>query len=116
MKMKSRFVLVVLFILIAPLIAVSPDSSLSISKNASAADACKGDLEPVRWNESLQRIAMVPHYNPYEDWWSFWEEDEGRKGKNSDSGNDGSDEQDSVVDQSLSPEPSWMYDLSLIHI
>ena len=114
MKMKSRFVLVVLFILLAPLIAVSPDSSLSISKNASAADACKGDLEPVRWNESLQRIAMVPHYNPYEDWWSFWGEDEGYyedKGKNRDSGNDGADEQDSIVGMSLSPEPSWMYDL-----
>ena len=54
---------------------------------------------------------MVPHYNPYQDWWSFWEDDEDRKGKNRDSGNDGADGQDSVVDMSLSPEPSWMYDL-----
>tara|TARA_B100001559_G_scaffold42535_1_gene31380 strand:+ start:2201 stop:3187 length:987 start_codon:yes stop_codon:yes gene_type:complete len=53
---------------------------------------------------------MVPHYNPYEDWWSFWEDDDNRKGKNRNSGNDGEGEQESVVDLSLSPEPSWMYD------
>ncbi|RJU81007.1 MAG: hypothetical protein DWB99_07795 [Candidatus Poseidoniales archaeon] len=109
--MRSRFVLIVLFILLAPLIAISPDSSLSISKNASAADACKGDLEPVKWNQTLQRIAMVPHFNPYDDWWGFWDEGDGRKGNNKDSGNGDSAEQESTVDMSLSPEPSWMYDL-----
>ncbi|MDG1550644.1 MAG: hypothetical protein P8Q95_02865 [Candidatus Poseidoniaceae archaeon] len=106
--MKSRFVLFVLLILLSPLFS-SSDSSFSVSENASAADACKGDLQPVRWNETVQRIAMVPHHDPYNDWWGFFEDDGGRnKGKNRDSNNDG--EQEVEVDMSLSPEPEWMYD------
>lgn len=106
--MKSRFVLFVLLILLSPLFS-SSDSSFSVSANASAADACKGDLQPVRWNETVQRIAMVPHHDPYNDWWGFFEDDGGRnKGKNRDSNNDG--EQEVEVDMSLSPEPEWMYD------
>lgn len=106
--MKSRFVLFVLLILLSPLFS-SSDSSFSVSANASAADACKGDLQPVRWNETVQRIAMVPHHDPYNDWWGFFEDDGGRnKGKNRDSNNDG--EQEVELDMSLSPEPEWMYD------
>ena len=84
-------------------------SSLSITENASAADACKGDLEPVRWNETVQRVAMVPHFSPYDDWWGYFEEDDRRgKGKNGDS--DESNQQENEIDMSLSPEPEWMYD------
>ncbi len=113
--MKSRFVLFVLFVFMVPLLMSPSDSSLSIARNASAADACSGDLEPVRWNETLQRTAMVPHYNPYDDWWGFWDsEDDGRgKRNNKNSDNDDSNQQEEqAVDMSLSPEPSWMYDYS----
>ena len=107
--MKSRFVLFVLLIFLIPMVSSPSGSSLSITENASAADACKGDLEPVRWNETVQRVAMVPHFSPYDDWWGYFEEDDRRgKGKNGDS--DESNQQENEIDMSLSPEPEWMYD------
>ena len=111
--MRSKFVIIVLFILLVPLLIAPSDSSLSITRDASAADACSGDLEPVRWNETLQRSALVPHYNPYDDWWGFLDyEDDGRGKKNNrNSDNDDSNQQEEqAVDMSLSPEPSWMYE------
>lgn len=101
--MKSRYVLFVLFIFLAPMVSFPSDSALSVSGTASAADACKGDLEPVRWNETVQRVAMVPHYDPYDDWWGYFEDGRG-KGKNTNS------QEFIEPDLSLSPEPEWMYD------
>ena len=106
--MKPRYVLFVLFIFLAPMVSFPSDSALSVSSNASAADACKGDLEPVRWNETVQRVAMVPHYDPYNDWWGYFGDDGRGKGKNRNSQD--SIEPDEEVDISLSPEPEWMYD------
>ncbi|MDP6333936.1 MAG: hypothetical protein QF479_04795 [Candidatus Poseidoniaceae archaeon] len=107
--MKSRFVLFVLLILLAPLIS-SSGSSFSVSENASAADACKGDLEPVRWNETMQRVAMVPHFSPYDDWWGMWDlEGEGGHGKGNNKNSGDSNQQGTEADMSLSPEPEWMY-------
>ena len=52
----------------------------------------------------FQRIALVPHFNPYDGWW-----DGVGLGKGNDRNNDQfGDEQE--IDMSLSPEESWMYD------
>ena len=105
--MRPRIVILILVMFILPLVVPAANNPISIVNNASAADACEGDTEAVSWNESLQRIAMVPHYNPYDSWWEIFDEGSG-KGKNR-GGNDASNDQEEVIDMSLSPEPEWMY-------
>ena len=57
--MRSRIFLLILVIFILPLIVPTANNNSSFITHASAADACEGDIEPVSWNQSLQRIAMV---------------------------------------------------------
>ena len=105
--MRPKVVVLILVMFLLPLIVPAANNPVSIINNASAADACEGDIEPVSWNQSLQRIAMVPHFNPYESWWDIFDEGPGN-GKERD-GNSNSNGQEDSVDMSLSPEPEWMY-------
>lgn len=105
--MRPKIVLIILVMFLLPLIVPAANNPVSIINNASAADACEGDIEPVSWNQSLQRIAMVPHFNPYESWWDIFDEGPGN-GKDR-GGNDDSNGQEDSIDMSLSPEPEWMY-------
>ena len=78
--------------------------------NVQAADACSGDTTPVQWNQTAQRLSLVPFYNGM--WWGsdFYEdmyyEEEGK--------NSNSRTSDAAVEPAynpaLSPEESWMYE------
>tara|TARA_Y100000766_G_scaffold285255_1_gene307383 strand:+ start:28452 stop:29474 length:1023 start_codon:yes stop_codon:yes gene_type:complete len=71
-----------------------------------AADSCAGDTTPVRWNETVQRLSLVPFHNG--NWWSGFDDDvvyyEDEKQRE--------DDQNSQITQdlSLSPEEPWMYE------
>lgn len=103
--MRSKLVFLILAMFILPLTVPTVNDSPLFLNNASAADACEGDIEPVSWNQSLQRIAMVPHFNPYDSWWNYFDEGPG-DGKNRDGK---SNSEEIVIDMALSPEPEWMY-------
>ncbi len=79
--------------------------------NAQAADACSGDTTPVQWNQTAQRLSLVPHYNGM--WWGYdyydddiyYEEgDMSREPSNSNSPGY------SAYNPDLSPEEPWMYE------
>ena len=94
--------------LLLPMFMLAFTSPLSM--NVQAADACSGDTTPVQWNQTAQRLSLVPFYNGM--WWGsdFYEEmyyEE--EGKNSNSRTS-----DAAVEPAynpaLSPEESWMYE------
>ncbi len=93
--------------LLLPMFMLAFTSPLSM--NAQAADACSGDTTPVQWNQTAQRLSLVPFYNGM--WWGsdFYEdmyyEDEGK-----DSSSRTSDAVEPVYNPALSPEESWMYE------
>ena len=54
-----------------------------------AADSCSGDIEPILWNQTLGRSALVPHYNYYSGYFGFGDYgDDGKKGRDHDTNND----------------------------
>ena len=93
--------------LLLPMFMLAFTSPLSM--NAQAADACSGDTTPVQWNQTAQRLSLVPFYNGM--WWGsdFYEdmyyEDEGK-----DSNSRTSDAVEPSYNPALSPEESWMYE------
>ena len=93
--------------LLLPMFMLAFTSPLSM--NAQAADACSGDTTPVQWNQTAQRLSLVPFYNGM--WWGsdFYEdiyyEEEG-EGSNSRT----SDAVEPAYNPALSPEESWMYE------
>ncbi len=86
------------------LLALSSPASMQVQ----AADSCAGDTTPIRWNETAQRLSLVPFHNG--NWWGGfgdyddveYYEDEKRQEETS-SSNPGQD-------PSLSPEEPWMYE------
>ena len=93
--------------LLLPMFMLAFTSPLSM--NVQAADACSGDTTPVQWNQTAQRLSLVPFYNGM--WWGsdFYEdmyyEDEGK-----DSNSRTSDAVEPSYNPALSPEESWMYE------
>ncbi|MAM35785.1 MAG: hypothetical protein CL988_01295 [Euryarchaeota archaeon] len=93
--------------LLLPMFMLAFTSPLSM--NAQAADACSGDTTPVQWNQTAQRLSLVPFYNGM--WWGsdFYEdmyyEEEGK-----DSNSRTSDAVEPAYNPALSPEESWMYE------
>ena len=61
---------VVLLVLIFTLPLLSSNGNTIVS-NASAADSCSGDIEPIIWNQTVGRSALVPHYNYYSGYFGF---------------------------------------------
>ena len=43
---------------------------------AQAADACQGDTEAIEWNQTMQRMAMVPHWSRGSDSYPGYYEDD----------------------------------------
>tara|TARA_B110000444_G_scaffold119196_1_gene112094 strand:+ start:2629 stop:3801 length:1173 start_codon:yes stop_codon:yes gene_type:complete len=96
--------------LLLPILLVGLSSPLSMQ--VQAAESCAGDTTPIRWNETAQRMALVPFYNG--NWWNDWddmyfEDYEGDEG-NGDKG-DGEMVQDTPPspENPLNPEEEWMY-------
>jgi len=79
--------------------------SSPISMQVQAADSCAGDTSPIRWNETAQRTALVPHYSG--NWWNQFDdmvfEDEGGE-------RDVGADSETPSDVILGPEESWMYE------
>ena len=86
--------------------------STPISMQVQAADSCSGDTSPIRWNETAQRMALVPFYSG--NWWDSWFEDDDRRNGRRGNGNNNEDiaeeEPQTPPDTSLNPEEPWMYE------
>ena len=77
------------------------------SMQVQAADSCAGDTSPIRWNETAQRLSLVPFHNG--NWWGGFEDyEDARYYEDEKQQSDGSGSQ-TVQDTSLSPEEPWMY-------
>ena len=82
--------------------------SSPVSMHVQAADSCAGDTSPVRWNETAQRMALVPFYNG--NWWSEWDDmyyEENREGED---GEEMTQDAPSSPEYPLNPEEDWMYE------
>ena len=93
-----RIVTIFVAILILIPLTSSGFTGGGIISNVQAANACKGDWQPVVWNESIQRVAEVPFNWNYYSYWDY-EADE-MATVNSDIQND----------YPLSPEQPYMYE------
>lgn len=50
MDMSKRSVIVLVLVFTLPMFAVNGNM---LAVNASAADACSGDIEPINWNQTI---------------------------------------------------------------
>tara|TARA_Y100000768_G_scaffold248533_1_gene188642 strand:- start:2883 stop:3941 length:1059 start_codon:yes stop_codon:yes gene_type:complete len=80
----------------------------SLVTNASAADACNGDIEPPLWNQTVARSALVPHYNYYDMYWGFgdYDDDDDKMGRSHESKQYPAEAREPTE---LNPEEGWMY-------
>ena len=76
-----------------------------ITMQVQAADSCAGDTSPIRWNETAQRMALVPHHDG--NWWGEWDDMYYEDENTGESG--GSVAPDSPA-YDMSPEEPWMYE------
>ena len=77
--MSRKLVIILVLIFTLPMVGIN---SNPIIGNASAADSCSGDIEPILWNQTVGRSALVPHYNYYSGYFGFgdyYEDDKGGK-------------------------------------
>ena len=103
--MCKRTVIVMILIFTLPMLSTN---SLPIARNAAAADACSGNIEPILWNQTVGRSALVPHHNYYSGYFGFGDYyDDDRKGR--DHENDWIYE-DIRLPTELNPEEEWMYE------
>ena len=103
--MCKRTVIVMILIFTLPMLSTN---SLPITRNAAAADACSGNIEPILWNQTVGRSALVPHHNYYSGYFGFGDYyDDDRKGR--DHENDWIYE-DIRLPTELNPEEDWMYE------
>ena len=99
MRLKAYFLTILLLVPVLSLGISGPTLVLP----AQAANACAGDKSPVVWNETAQRLALVPHYSPTSYWYDdfYYEDDfEGGREPASEPGQE---------ENPLSPEEKWMY-------
>lgn len=87
-------------LLLFPLLSVGP----SFQIEARAQGDCTGDIQPIVWNESLARHALVPHTGDYSD--VMFEEDNRGKGQYNEANEGGSS---TNYQPDLHPEEYWMY-------
>ena len=104
--MSRKVVVLLVLIFTLPLLGSSGNPIVS---NASAADSCSGNIEPIVWNQTLGRSALVPHYNYYSGYFGFGDYgDDGKKGRDHDTNNDWYIEEPREKTE-LNPEEEWMY-------
>ena len=103
--MCKRTVIIMILIFTLPMLSTN---RLPITRNAAAADACSGNIEPILWNQTVGRSALVPHHNYYSGYFGFGDYyDDDRKGR--DHENDWLYE-DIRLPTELNPEEDWMYE------
>ena len=78
--------------------------SSPISMQVQAADSCAGDTSPIRWNETAQRMALVPFYSG--NWWDSWFEDDDRRNGRRGNGNNNGDSNDDMAEEPQTPPDS----------
>ena len=106
--MSRKLVIILVLIFTLPIMQVNSNPIIS---NASAADSCSGDIEPILWNQTVGRSALVPHYNYYSGYFGFgdyYEDDKGRKGRDHETNNDWFFDETREKTE-LNPEEEWMY-------
>ena len=104
MSMRNHMALTLVLIMMMPVL--SGAFSTPILTHAQAADACQGDTQAIEWNQTMQRMALVPHYSgsydPYYDG-RYYEDDyyyeENQNGPS----------QQNAAQSGLGPEEPWMY-------
>ena len=102
--MSKKTVVVLILIFLLPTLGLN---NTPVVNNASASDACSGDIEPILWNQTVGRSALVPHYNYYSGYFGFDDYyDDDRKGRDHES--------DWIYQPprektELNPEEDWMY-------
>jgi hypothetical protein len=100
--MRNSVVFSLVFIMMMPLLSGALSSPLIAP--AQAADACQGDTQAIVWNQTMQRMAMVPHYaNNYDPYYYEYYDD----GYYEDDGEPPSSTNEDL--RSLGPEEPWMY-------
>ena len=87
------------------LLALSSPASMQVQ----AADSCAGDTSPIRWNETAQRLSLVPFHNGM--WWGGFDDFEDAEYYEDEKRNSQQDtsEPQNTTDVTLSPEEPWMY-------
>ena len=85
-------------LLLLPLLSVGPSFQLGVQ----AQGDCTGDIQPIVWNETVARHALVPHTGGYGDYASIAEDRD--KSQEMDWGGGGTN-----YDPQLHPEEYWMY-------
>ena len=105
-SMRLRGFLLIL-VMILPLLTASP----SFTPHAAAADACVGDVEPIIWNETMHRSALVPFEGMYYYDDIMVAEAFGEPSRDKDEGDidDGWGGDEGSYDPVLHPEDPWMY-------
>ena len=104
--MSKKVVIFMILVFMVPMFATGAPN-YSLVGNASAADACNGDIEPVLWNQTVGRSALVPHYNYYDMYWGFGDyDDDDKKGRDHESQQFPSEAREPTE---LNPEEEWMY-------
>jgi hypothetical protein len=93
--------------LLLPILLVGLSSPLSMQ--VQAAESCAGDTTPIRWNETAQRMALVPFYNG--NWWNEWDDMYFEDSEGNGDQDDGEvvQETPATPEFSLNPEEEWMY-------
>ncbi len=79
-----------------------------VSMQVEAADSCAGDTSPIRWNETAQRLSLVPFHNG--NWWGGFEDYDDVEYYEDDNRQEDTSGTQPVQDTSLSPEEPWMYE------
>ena len=104
--MSKKLVIILVLIFTLPMIGISGNC---IVVNASAADSCSGDIEPISWNITVGRSALVPHYNYYSGYFGFadyYDDDNGNKGRDHEQNWYAGEPRQKTE---LNPEEEWMY-------
>ena len=102
--MSKKTVVILILIFLLPTLGLN---NTPVVNNTSASDACSGDIEPILWNQTVGRSALVPHYNYYSGYFGFDDYyDDDRKGRDHES--------DWIYQPprektELDPEEDWMY-------
>ena len=101
--MRYHMALTLVVIMMVPVF--SGAFSTPILTHAQAADACQGDTQAIEWNQTMQRMALVPHhagnYDPYDGRYYdddyYYEENQNQPA------------QQNAQQSNLGPEEPWMY-------
>ena len=97
----------VIFLILTFMLPIFSINGNSFAEIASASDSCSGDIEPISWNQTVGRSALVPHYNYYSGYFGFGDFDDDQKGR--------SHKSELVYEPprektELNPEEEWMYE------